>query len=187
MAEKRANNRLSVANITVASSYLWPSAMKNAARFRYSPTTFHSPSTANDFNSPFTTDNRAPCSFAKQRARYREEGAKLYLHQAATLIYTVVDIKRVSRRTHLSFRFLSLSLSLSLSATVVKSLFIFVQFGAQDNALVTDRQVWTKCPSRHSIGPRGYSSSLRPCCSGKAERNGPESEKDREPCLFHPR
>lgn len=30
--------------------------------------------------------------------------------------------------------------------TAARSLFIFVHFGARDNALVTDRQVWTKCP-----------------------------------------
>lgn len=52
-----------------------------------------------------------------------------------------------------------------------------MQFGAQDNALVTDRQVWTKCPSHHSIGPRGHSSSLRPCCNAKAERNGASRRK----------
>lgn len=34
----------------------------------------------------------------------------------------------------------------------------------RDNALVTGGQVWTKCPSRHSIGPRvgGAPRSLRP-------------------------
>lgn len=58
--------------------------------------------------------------------------------------------------------------------TVARSLFIFVHFGARDNALVTDRQVWTKCPGRHSIGPRGHSSSLR--LRGEAGRNGLEKD-----------
>lgn len=154
---------------------------ENAARIFGARRTFNSrepivQTRRNEFNrgSPPITGCRA-VSRNKERPRYRGETASNSLSTPSCRTYLHCrDIKSVSRRTHR----VSLSLSFSRGHDSQRSLFIFVQFGAQDNALVTDRQVWTKCPSRHSIGPRGYSSSLRPCCSGKAERGtGPSRRK----------
>ena len=101
MAEKRANNRLSVANITSGSSYLWPPWWKYHAFSMLDEHLTHtnrSTSRRKDFNrgSPPITECRA-VSRNKERPSIRER-EQLYLHQAATLIYTVVILKARSER-----------------------------------------------------------------------------------------